>query len=633
MKIFAESARRLALLASVALVLTGCGVGPVTTITSGALAVTGSVHGGIQPITGATVQLFSVGTGGNGSQAHSLLTQPVTTDSNGAFSLAGTYSCPSSSTQVYAVARGGNPGFSASVNNPGLVLLSAIGSCSNLGSNADVQLNEVTTVAGIYALAQFIAGYDHIGASSTNTIGVSNAFLDAHLLASPAIGLAPQLPSNLTVEPGKLYALADALVPCVNSDGGNACTALYTAATPAGGSAPTDVLTAALNIIRNPGRNVLAVYNLVPSTPPYPTALSAPPNDWTMSLRVAGGGISAPTGLGLDSQGNVWATNFGGDSTHPAGLAGYTAQGTPLSGSPFSPGLQTDSYSLTVDKNDNVWVASYDNVQGNGVGSLAKFMGVSSSSPGALVQQYSDASLNWPESITSDPGGSGTILAANYLADTVSIFNLDGTVSRVLGTNLTGTDRPSFPVSVISDGLGGAWTADQGADSLTHLKADGTVVKSVCCTLPDTVRFDPTGNLWVTNYDGLGNPSVYTFTEVGPDGTVKINQQGGGGIRSPAGAVVDAGGQFWVLDYNSAPGSNYSAFSEFAGNTTTVAPGTPLSPDNGYGLDAHMAQGFAAEVDASGNLWMTVRADDSLRMFFGIATPTAMPANPIPRAP
>jgi trimeric autotransporter adhesin len=51
----------------------------------------GSAYGGEQPVSGATIQLYAVGTTGDGSASTPLLTQVVTSDANGEFTLTGTF--------------------------------------------------------------------------------------------------------------------------------------------------------------------------------------------------------------------------------------------------------------------------------------------------------------------------------------------------------------------------------------------------------------------------------------------------------------------------------------------------------------------------------------------------------------
>ncbi len=622
--------RRLSLLGLLGLsvALAGCGIGTVTTETAGSLAISGGVHGGLQPITGASIQLFAVGAAGNGSQATSLLTRPVFTDNHSYFSLTGDYTCPSPNAQVYLVARGGNPGFSGNVSNPALVLLSALGSCGNLIANPNrfLSVNEVTTVAAVYALAQFTTAYDHVGASATNATGIANAFLNAQLLADTSTGMAPQLPSNLFVEAGKLYALADAIVPCVNSTGNSAaCSPLFSAAT-VNGTAPTNVLGALLNIVKHPGNNVAGVFNAIGSTQPYPTPLTGAPHDWTMTLAVKANGLFDPTDLAIDRYGNVWVTNFGTQAAD-AGLFAFTPQGTPFSGAPFGAGLQTEAYAMALDKNGDVWVASRENVSsGSAIGTVAKFQGAGSSTPGALVGQYQDSTMQFPTALATDPAGSGTLLIANYNRSSLTYYDLNGHFLKSVGQN-----DLSFPISVTSDNNGGAWVGNYD-NYITHIFADGTVQNVTCCYTAQAVKLDSHANVWIANYNGIGTNSVYTFSEVSPAGAVLIDEQGGGGLHVPAGAVVDAGGQFWAANYD-VPGT----ITEVAGNDS-AAPGTFLSPSTGFGLDAQVSTPFGIAPDPSGNLWVSSRNSNSpnanrLMMFFGLATPTATPATPLPLAP
>src|SRR5580704_5101819 len=87
----------------------GCGDQQLRTSSNLAMpGFSGQVHGGQQPISGSMIQLYAAGTTGDGSASTPLISSPTLTNSNGQFN-AGSYTCPSSSTQVYLTATGGNP--------------------------------------------------------------------------------------------------------------------------------------------------------------------------------------------------------------------------------------------------------------------------------------------------------------------------------------------------------------------------------------------------------------------------------------------------------------------------------------------------------------------------------------------
>jgi trimeric autotransporter adhesin len=141
--------------------LTGCGISHLPTAAKPALALSGQVHGGQQPVSGASIQLYEVGTTADGSPSVALLTPAVTTDSGGGFNITGLYTCSPSTSLVYLAAVGGNPGLAGGVN-PNLVLLTALGPCNNLTSSQFININEVTTVAAVAALAPFMSTYSAV---------------------------------------------------------------------------------------------------------------------------------------------------------------------------------------------------------------------------------------------------------------------------------------------------------------------------------------------------------------------------------------------------------------------------------------------------------------------------------------
>ena len=247
--------------AVLALGLTGCGLSTTATpVAVNGQQFSGHVHGGMQPVSGATIQLFAPGTSGYGTAAVSLLNRSVVTDQNGNFSITGDYTCPSASTPIYMVVTGGNPGLAAGTNNTALALMGLLGQCGTLGPSSYIVINELTTVSAVWALTPFMVDATHIGTSSTNVQGLLNAFAISADLVNIASGTSPgNAPAIASIPTAEINTLGDVISSCVNSNGStvgtSSCGRLFAAATPLGGFTPTDTMTAALDISRNPGHN------------------------------------------------------------------------------------------------------------------------------------------------------------------------------------------------------------------------------------------------------------------------------------------------------------------------------------------------------------------------------------------
>ncbi|HEY5381702.1 MAG TPA: hypothetical protein VIJ65_05570 [Acidobacteriaceae bacterium] len=615
---------------SVALVLmTGCGMGTTAGPNPISLTMNGKVQGGQQAVVGAQIQLYAAGSTGNGSAATSILTNPVVTGDGGSFDVSGDYTCPSPTTQVYIVATGGNPGLGAGGNNPALVLMAALGNCENLNANPFIFIDEVTTVAAAWTLAPFASSYSSIGASATNTLGLTNAFLNANLIVNTTNGLTATLPGNLTTEPGKIYALADAIASCVNSDGGVGCTPLFTAATPSSGSAPQNTFDAALNIVKNPGNNVADVFAAMGPQPPFATTLTQPPHDWTLSLAVTGGGIDEPTALGVDSQGNVWAADYVGL------LSAYSPQGTPLTASGFGSGLLSEDYGLAIDPSDNVWVSVEESPnRGATRGSIVQFLGVSSGGTLGTSTVFSNNDIDFPFRLAAD--SNGNILVADNAGFSQGIGVTVVTPGTKTYVAYSGNGQIKGPIAVVPDAAHGMWVTDGSDYTVTHLDSTGNVLAAVdCCGPANGVSIDTAGDAWVANAsqsDVLDDNSNGSVAEVGPGGTVIQPFITNGGIMNPSDTEVDAAQNIWVTNYLIASGQTSTSFSELSGSTSS-SPGSALSPSTGFGLDAGLNEPYALAIDASGNVWISSEGNNKLVVFFGMAAPTKTPKPPTPLAP
>jgi Putative Ig domain len=609
------------------------------TLSLTSVAFQGQVLSGTKPVSGATIQLYAAGSAGNATAATPMLTQTLITDGLGGFTLSGLYTCGQSSTgstitgsnQVYLVATGGTTSTTSTTSNPALILVTAIGPCSNLASTPPLTINELTTAAAAWALASFSSSATTIGATSTNTLGITNAFLDAALLANPSTGAPTTLPAGLTVEAGKLAALADALNSCTSA---GACTPLFTAATPTN-TAPTDTFTAALNIVHNPGQNVAAVYATIPATPPFSiTPLTASPNDWTMSLTVTGGGLVIPTALGIDSQNNVWVADEAGP------LSAFNPQGTPLSstgfgianGTPFI----TDVFGLAIDPSNNIWVTNEQGYGGGGSGSITEFYGVNNPANLGTSPQSGGYNVNftiqYPVSIAADTNGE--IYVANTGTSSVSTYNgSGGLISADLGQ---GAGLAAGQNAVAIDAAHGFWLSTNNGD-IAHFSQNGTLlVDAVCCGESAGIATDSAGDLWIADYLGGSNfqgAVAEAVTDSSGNTSVPISDLVTGGISYPVAVAVDAAQNVWFANRIN------DSITELAGVNSTLPIATAISPSTGvygtggYGLDAALGGPYSLLPDRSGNLWVSNEGAYTVTMFFGLAAPTITPLQPIPTAP
>jgi hypothetical protein len=300
-----------------ALLLAGCANSFTSVNTTVAVPTGGNglVVGGKQPVTNASIQLYSTGTMGDGTNATPMLTKAVTTDANGNFGIAGLFSC-AEATEVYLTATGGDP--TPGVTNSNLAMMTALGPCTSLSPGSPIVVNELTTVAAVNALASYMTSYAAVGSGSGDSASLDSAFTAASELVNPATGMSPgtNVPSGYTVPTEEVNTLGDIISSCINSGGGiagdgSACGNLFKLTTPSGAASPTNTVGALLDLVKNPGLNTSPLSALIPVDPPFQPQLTELPQNFPVK-------VTAPTGTGsLDlSPTNVTfpATPVGGTS-------------------------------------------------------------------------------------------------------------------------------------------------------------------------------------------------------------------------------------------------------------------------------------------------------------------------------
>jgi len=564
---------------------------PTPTATATPLpSISGTVTGGANAISGATVTLYQAGSSGYGQGATSL--GSTTTNASGAFAI--TFSPQTPTSMLYLIAIGGDSGFGA---NSAIGLITALGAANALPTS--VNINEVTTAATAWALAQFMDSTGQIiGAPASNPIGLANAALaiTSQNLVDVTTGLAPtSFPPGVSSPTSKLYTIADVIASCVESSGGSTqCSNLFSDATPSGAVAPTTTLQTALDIARSPSNNAAALFGLVLANAPFEPTLASAPTDWTLALSLTGGGLSAPTGIAIDASGNIWIADYNDAVTE---LAPDGAALSPANG--FTGGGLFESLGLAIDQTGRVWIADEQSPSNVNSGNGAVTVLASNGNILTGADGLSGGGLDFPQTVAID--SSGNAWTANYGNASVSEFSGNGTSMSPAG-GFTGGGL-AFPSALAFDAGGNLWISDQSANAVTELAPNGSPISSASgytgggLDAPFGIAIDQPGNVWIANYYGSDLAGLEGSAAMTPGMPFSpMNGFSGGGLDSPVGLAIDGAGNIWITNYRA------MSVSEFAG-AGNASPGSPITGISGY-TDASFASPYGIAIDASGNVWV-----------------------------
>jgi hypothetical protein len=565
--------------------------------------ISGKVYGGQQPISGASIQLYTVGTTGLKSASTGLLTAPLSSGADGTFSLTGLYSC-TNATDVYLVATGGNPG--AGTANSSISLVAALGPCATLLANAAtsfIQVNEVTTVAAAYALAPFAADYAHIGASGTLPAGISGAFANAALLANTTTGSAggANLATGVAVPTAELNTLANILASCINTNGptSGGCSALSTA------TGVSDTFDAAIAIAKHPGTAaVTALYaQSNPQAPFQPSlTLTSAPNDFTVAVIMSGstGTLATPYGVAIDASGNAWVTNESGTT-----LAAFSPSGSSTTAT--AAGL-FGARAAAIDKNGNVWVA---NTAGNSVLELLPTVGFVPGVTGSvsLAGSFTAGGVDAPSAIAID--SQNHVFAANFNGN--SVTELSNTGAALNSSPFTGSGNDiTSPSGIALDTAGNVYVTS-GLGYAVKLNNTGVYASTITDNAlqgPVSIALDPANDVVLTGFT-TGASIAGAVSEFGPSGVPALAGPLAVPGASPSGVASD-GTSFWVT--NSTPSGSLGQL--------TYGAAAPVSPAAGFGS---LGTPVGVAIDPSGSIWTANSGSNTVSKFIGLATPVTTP--------
>ena len=606
----------------------------------------GVIHGGQQPLAGAHIYLYAVGTGGYGSASTSLLvSSPNTTsdgtnfyataDAGGNFNLAGAYACTPGQ-EVYLYSSGGDPSGKGLGSNTAAGLITVVGQCGSGNSFPSsvgfVYMNEVNTIAAAYALAGFATDATHIGISAVSgtplpATNLGNAFANALNIGNQATGAAQSktLAGNGTVPTTKVNALADIIGACINSTGATAagCSTLFTNAPNSAGTAPTDTATAAINIAQHPGTNVAALFALVNASGPFQPTVSSV-NDFMIGLIYTDPAAKQPFTVAIDAKGNAWVGNAASNN-----LTEYSPAGAVLSGSTgfgSTGGNLNEPFSVAIDGGGTnaVWVSN------QGLTGLGQSFVTELNSSGAVTGTFIGGALSLsgiasPKTLSIDSFGNVFVpdqgllgLLAPNIAEITRAGAVDSSISSLLGS----------PVGTAVDGTGDLWATYSILTNVTsyNLTTKSSTAHPLAGGLAGgtAVAIDNNENVWCTAGGVAGLLAGVSLIK--PTGNVVIGDYINSILTAPVAVVVDGANNAWITN------SGTNVLVELATNGTAVSP---RSPSTGYLVPGLTSGANGVAVDGGGNVWVTnsAAAGTTVTELIGIGTPVVTPLSASISAP
>jgi len=560
-------------------------------------SLTGRVTLGGQAVADATVRIFAAGTQpGVAREIASTLT-----DEEGRFSAADVDS--SAATAVYVQASHGDL--------PARLVLETAIPASGFDR---VSVNERTTVAASYALAQFTQR----GAVGGSAVGVINAVGMAANLVDPRTGrisgfLADNPNGTSTQTLATLNSLANIVVSCGAKPGVCRSLAKYT-----GGSSTVQALA---NLAKDPSRNVRRIAALERNTRANRPNLTQEITAWILALKFVGDGhqFRAPGNIVFDENGDLWITN----NYVPADKAVDVCAGKALlklqptvPGQPvteyFGGGVSGAGFGIVADADGNVWLSNYG-FKGTKCDEVPTSNSLSAFTPAGdpispSGSGFTEGDISWPQGMARNM--EGDILTASCGNDSVVVYP-DADPERAVSLTGNGLNRP-FDIDV--DSAGNSWVTNVAGDSVSAFDSNGVPLAGSPFVGGDLARplgiaIDNQDGKWVSNSVEIllpcGQPVEPSTTQRGRithiDAEGDMTAYYGGGLRIPWGIAVDGDSQVWVADFGG------QRVSRFCGSETQSCPrdrttGAAISGARGYGFDGFVRL-TGIGIDPSGNVW------------------------------
>ena len=584
----------IALLASSAVFTAGCANMATTAVgsSSDAVALGGTIHGGNNPVSGATVQLWFAGQTGP-----AVLAATTTSSNNGAGSFsfaAGSYTCPvqSNSPYVYVTAYGGNTQGSGTHSNGAAVFLAPYGICTTLSASSFVDMTEATTVATMAALQQYFVSASATTGTYTGTGGYFRS--SGGGLSYQAMGIAFNTIQNMVDLPTGT-AISPITGKTINGDSGGV------------GSGGTSIVATPESAKINTAANILAACvnypdYTIPTTPPTNNANAcdtlfanaAPPA--SASTTAQPGATFTPATNTLQAAYYMLSNPTNGSATNLGNLFDLIA----AAGAPFQPSLGTAPSDWTI-------AISY--------ASSSQCGGANSSTGGHLIHSVQDIAVDANGNIWLANNESTGALTALEAVDGGQAFVPAACVPIGSGKN-TGI---TIDALAGASGLANIWLADSGGSNVYKYQPNSAAATAFATSsAPASIAADGAGNIYysVPSSTSLTTSTLYEIT--GGNGTTPLGPFSiYTGIGTGSRVIVDSAPSIWTTSGANSVAHTVCTTPDTATGctTTTIAPTGPT-----YGVAASAFYTPLASTLRNSIFVSQDGTSDSVTLYQGIGT-------------
>ena len=640
--------------------------------------IAGTLLSGGLPITSATVHVYSSSTGAEALGSGN-------TDDTGAFEFS--YNAPAdASAVIYLTSSGGR--VDAQDVPATFVLASVLGAEPEVSS---ITINELTTVASAFALAQFINGPTLEG----NSVGLLMAPRLLRNLVNVETGAPGATVTNDDNDPQSTFSalrtlneLGNLLVSCASDAA--VCQSILQLALPLDGAAAQDTFRALANLAKTPWLNPEPLFNLVAADAYQPDLGSHAPAAWTLSLLFKGNptNLAGPGNMAFDQDGQMWiVNNLVTSETYvlPDCASQLLFRMDPATGDVDTftgGGVLGAGYGVTVAPQTNdIWVGNYGfkgstcpiDIANN---SVSQFTADGTPlSPDAQKFDpidhnpqdggWTQGGIGWAQGTVANPQGDIWIASCN--GQIIDNEQVDVTIYRNGDPNnwqAISEDNFEKPFDIAFDTNDVAWVSGTLSGNIMAFASDGTRLRDYglgSTSLPMGVASDTLGNVWVSLSGEIDLPCPPPVNESSPTygGIAMVNLDGvqintrpddplvpnytpPGGMTIPWGIAVDGSDNVWVANFTKGGVSQFCGARE-GSCPAGVNTGDALSPDDtGYHSDL-LDRNTAVEIDSSGNVWLAnnwkdlpIQTDpvgDAMVVYIGLASPVKAPLIGPPQQP